>query len=266
MSRPSAIAIAAHPDDIEFTMAGTLCLLEEAGYDTHYLNVSTGSCGSLKWKPGPLRKIRRDEARKSAALLGAQHHESGADDLEILYSVPLLRWLTGIIREVKPTIVLTHPPEDYMEDHMNTCRLAVTAAFSRGIRNFVSKPSQPAWSGATTVYHAMPVGLQDALRRPVTAGAWVNTTSVQATKLAALACHESQHSWLQATQGMNSYLRDMEETSLAVGRQSKRFKHAEGWHRHSHMGFCGVNDDPLREALGKNYLLNRAFEKSITGR
>lgn len=264
MSKPSAIAIAAHPDDIEFTMAGTLCLLREAGYETHYLNVSTGSCGSLRWKAGPLRKIRREEAKKSAALLGAQHHDSGADDLEIVYSVPLLRWLTAIIREVKPTIVLTHPKEDYMEDHMNTCRLAVTAAFSRGIPNFKSAPSRAAWSGATTVYHAMPVGLQDSLRRKVTAGAWVNTTSVQKTKLAALACHESQHSWLQATQGMNSYLRDMEDTSLKVGRQSRRFQHAEGWWRHSHMGFCAENDDPLRDALGKNYLINAAFERALT--
>ena len=47
MSPPklSAIAIAAHPDDIEYMMAGTLCLLKEAGYQTHYLNVATGSGG-----------------------------------------------------------------------------------------------------------------------------------------------------------------------------------------------------------------------------
>jgi LmbE family N-acetylglucosaminyl deacetylase len=34
----AAIAIAAHPDDIEFVMAGTLVLLKRAGYETHYFN------------------------------------------------------------------------------------------------------------------------------------------------------------------------------------------------------------------------------------
>ena len=43
---PSAIAIAAHPDDIEFLMAGTLLLLAQAGWDIHYFNLSTGNCGS----------------------------------------------------------------------------------------------------------------------------------------------------------------------------------------------------------------------------
>ena len=70
MTKPVAIAIAAHPDDIEFVMAGTLCLLREAGWATHYLNVSSGSGGSLVHGAAALRRIRRDEARRAAALLG----------------------------------------------------------------------------------------------------------------------------------------------------------------------------------------------------
>lgn len=262
MSQPTVIAVAAHPDDIEFTMAGTLLLLREAGWSTHYLNVSTGSCGSLVHGAAALRRIRRREGIAAARVLGATFHESATDDLEILYTVPLLRWLTSVIREVRPTIVLTHPPVDYMEDHTNCCRLAVTATFARGIRNFHSSPRRAGWPGETTVYHAMPHGLQDNLRRRVMPGAFVNTTSVQAKKLAALECHASQQPWLQATQGMNSYLRSMEAKSRAVGRMSRRFAHAEGWWRHSHMGFsAGAGVDPLRDALGKNYRVNPAFER-----
>jgi LmbE family N-acetylglucosaminyl deacetylase len=44
----SAIAIGAHPDDIEFYMAGTLLLLKEAGYAIHYLNVANGNSGSTE--------------------------------------------------------------------------------------------------------------------------------------------------------------------------------------------------------------------------
>lgn len=263
MSEPAAIAIAAHPDDIEFTMAGTLLLLREAGYRTHYLNVSSGDCGSLVHGRAALRKIRRAEARRAAALLGAEYHESHTHDLQIVYAVPLLRELTAVIREVRPTIVLTHSPQDYMEDHTNTCRLAVTAAFSRGIPNFDSRPKCAAWAGATTVYHAMPHGLCDQLRQRITPGLFVDTASVQEKKLAALECHESQHGWLQASQHMNSYLRDMETASREVGRMSKKFKHAEGWRRHSHMGFGQPDADPLRDALGKRYLVNKAYERSL---
>ena len=263
MPERAAIAIAAHPDDIEFMMAGTLLLLREAGYRTHYLNVSTGNCGSLVHRSAPLRRIRRREAQKAAGLLGAEFHASHVDDLEILYSLPLLRALTAVIREVKPTIVLTHSPQDYMEDHTTTCRLAVTAAFSRGVPNFLSRPRRSAWSGETTVYHALPHGLCDGLRRRVVAGAYVDTTSVQETKLAALSCHESQHGWLQASQGMNSYLRDMEETARTVGRQSRKFRFAEGWRRHSHLGFCAADADPLGKALNKKYLVNHAYERAL---
>jgi LmbE family N-acetylglucosaminyl deacetylase len=246
-------------------MAGTLCLLREAGYTTHYLNIASGSCGSLEWGARKLRAIRRRECRDAARILGAQFHDSHVDDLEILYTLPLLRWLTGVIRKVRPTIVLTHSPQDYMEDHTNACRLAVTATFARGMPNFRSSSHAVPWSGDTTVYHAMPHGLKDCLRRRVLAGAYVDTTSVHKTKIAALACHKSQQNWLKTTQGMNSYLRDMDKTSLNVGRQSRRFQHAEGWRRHLHLGFCPEDADPMREALAKKYLINAAYERSLTG-
>jgi N-acetylglucosamine malate deacetylase 1 len=262
MAEPSAIAVAAHPDDIEFVMAGTLCLLREAGYRTHYVNIATGSCGSLEHGPKALRRIRRREAMNAAGILGASFHESGTDDLEIIYSISLLRWLTGVIRAIRPSIVLTHAPQDYMEDHTNACRLAVTATFARGIPNFFSQPRRKAWSGETVIYHAMPHGLCDGLRRRVVPGAFVDTTSVQKTKLTALTCHESQHGWLRASQGMNSYLQKMEEMALEVGRMSRRFRVAEGWWRHSHMGFAAPDADPLADALGKKYHVNRAFERA----
>jgi hypothetical protein len=45
---------------------------------------------------------------------------------------------------------------------------------------------------------------------------------------------------------------------------SRRFQHAEGWRRHLHMGFCPEDADPMREALGKKYLINAAYERSLT--
>jgi LmbE family N-acetylglucosaminyl deacetylase len=172
--------------------------------------------------------------------------------------------LINELRDVKPAIVLTQSPEDYMEDHMNTCRLAVTAAFSLGMANFRTSPARPPAAGLeVTVYHALPHGLRDGLRRRVVPHAFVNTTPVHAVKLAALAKHKTQQDWLDASQGMNSYLKTMDTLSRAVGRLARRFIHAEGWRRHSHLGFSAAEADPLAAALGPNHLVNRRYEASL---
>jgi len=250
MTSAVALAIVAHPDDVEFIAAGTMLLLREAGWELHYLNLSGGDCGSMTTRPEETRWIREAEGRAAAEILGATFHESLASDLCIFYEERLLRRLTAVIRRVKPRIVLTHSPDDYMEDHMNTARLAVTAAFARGMPNFVSDPSVPPYQGDVTVYHGMPHGLRDGLRRPVSPDCFVDTTSVHATKRRALAAHASQKSWLDATQGMGSYLDACDEMSEAVGRMSGRFIHAEGWRRHLHLGLSAADSEPLAEVLG----------------
>ncbi len=263
MPGKAAIAIGAHPDDIEFYMAGTLLMLKQAGWETHYMTVASGNCGSAQYNATMTRSIRNTEARTAAKVLGAQFHPCLTNDLEIIYNLALLRGLSAVIREVKPTIVLTHSPQDYMEDHTNTSRLAVTAAFTKGMPNFKTTPARPAAEYDVTVYHALPHGLCDQLRRRIVPGAFVNTTTMHKTVMAALAAHKSQQNWLDVSQGINSYLLAMEDMSLAVGRMSKRFKHAEGWRRHLHFGFCGHDADPLAQALGKNYLVNQAYERGL---
>src|SRR5206468_1265730 len=216
---------------------------------------------SVQWDAARTRHVRRREARCSARMLGAHWHRPLCDDLEVMYEIRLLRRLAGVIRAVKPTIVLTHSPQDYMEDHTNACRLAVTAAFARGMPNFKTTPSRSAADYEVTLYHAMPHGLCDGLRRRVIPGVFVNTTSVHKTKHQALAAHKSQQGWLDVSQGLNCYLLAMEDLSLEVGRMSKRFKHAEGWRRHLHFGFCSSVADPLSEALRKNCWVNKSYER-----
>lgn len=257
------MAIAAHPDDIEFRMAGTLLLLKQAGCETHYLNVANGNCGSVDYGPSRTATVRAAEAKRAAKILGAHFHASLVNDLEIFYDLRTLRRVAAIVREVRPSIVLTHSPLDYMEDHTNTCRLAVTAAFAHGMPNFKSTPLRAIYQQDVTVYHCQPHGCSDGLRRRIRPGAYVNTASVHKTKLAALAEHQSQQNWLDASQGMNSYLRAGEEMSLELGRWSKKFKHAEGWRRHLHLGFSAGEIDPLAALLGKNHLVNQAYERNL---
>jgi N-acetylglucosamine malate deacetylase 1 len=263
MGSMTAIAIAAHPDDIEFYMAGTLLLLREAGYETHYLNLASGNCGSSEFSSARTRGRRLKEAKHAATVLDARFHPGFTDDLGIFYELPLLRRVAGVIREVRPRIVLTHSPEDYMEDHMNAARLAVTAAFSRGMPNFQTIPGRRAIAGDLAIYHGMPHGLRDPLRRRVVPGAFVNTSRVHSQKGKALSCHESQKDWLDRSQGLGSYLQSMDDMSRELGRMSGQFEHCEGWRRHLHLGFSAVEFDPLAEALGKDCLVNQAYEQNL---
>lgn len=244
-----AFAISAHPDDIEFTMAGTLILLKQAGYEIHYLTVANGSCGSVMTDAETTVRIRRQEAQDAAAFIGAEFHHSLCPDLEIFYNADLLKRLAAVIRTVAPDIILTHPPQDYMEDHMNTCRLAVTAAFARGMRNYSVNPPTPPVDKPVTLYHCMPHGLQTPMRQPVKSELFVDVSNVLATKLEMLACHRSQKEWLDASQGINSYLDYLETENMEMGRMSGSFDYAEGWTRHLHFGYCDESANPLMDDL-----------------
>ncbi len=258
-----AMAIAAHPDDIEFLMAGTLRRLADAGWQTHYMTVANGSCGSLTLDAAGTAKLRAKEARGAARVLGARFHRSLTPDCTILYGLPLLRRIAAVLREVAPRVLLVPSPQDYMEDHTETCRLAVTAAFVRGMPNFRTTPSRRPLTTDVTIYHAMPHGLRDPLRGRIVPGAFVDTGSVHDVKRTALSAHRSQDRFLAGTQHMSSYLLEMDDMSRQVGAMSGTFEHAEGWRRHLHRGLCAQDADPLADALGAAYRVNEQYERSI---
>lgn len=250
----SVLAIFAHPDDIEFVAAGTMLLLSEAGYDLHYFNLCSGNCGSMNLSSSQTSALREEEARKAAEIIGATFHPSIVDDLELIYNVENLRKVAAVVRQAEPSIVLTHSPEDYMEDHMNASRLAVTAAFARGMPNFFTDPVAGEMEGEVALYHAMPHQLIDQLRKPIVPDFLIDTGSVHPGKRKALAAHASQKEWLDRTQGMDSYIQTMDDLSFEVGKFSGRTMHAEGWRRHSHMGFSAKPDfDPLTDALSSHH-------------
>ena len=238
-------------------MAGTLVLLAHKGWEIHYLNLSRGNCGSTRYSSSETARRRRIEAKRAAKILGAQWHAPFCRDLEVFYELKSIRRLAAIIREIRASLILTHPPVDYMEDHTNTCRLVVSAAFAHGMTNFKTTPSRIPSDGDVVIYHSTPHGLCGPTREPINPELFVDTVKVHARKLESLAAHESQQDWLKTSQGMNSYLNTMEEMSRAMGRMSRRFQHAEGWTRHLHLGFSTKDCDPLRESLGSNLVLLR---------
>lgn len=262
-SRPVALAVGAHPDDIEFMMAGTLLLLKRADAEIHMWNVANGSCGTVVLDAEEIVRVRRQECADSARLAGATLHPPIADDLAVFFDRPLLARAAALLREVRPNILLVPSPQDYMEDHQNACRLAVTAAFVRGMRNFPTDPPAEPWMGDVAVYHALPYGLRDPLRRLVGAGLYVDVASVHEQKLRMLAAHRSQKEWLDASQGQDAYLQAMEEMSRAVGAMSGWCEFAEGWRRRLHLGFGPADYDPLVELLPDLCRVDERYEEDL---
>ncbi|MFI4875977.1 MAG: PIG-L deacetylase family protein [Blastopirellula sp. JB062] len=252
----SALAIAAHPDDIEFLMAGTLIALAEVGYEIHYWNVADGCCGSMITDRETTARIRLAEANAAAELIGAKFHPPLCPDLEIAYTTPLLAQVTSVMRAIEPEIVLTHAPSDYMEDHMQVSRLAVSGAFCRGMPNFAVTPPQPITNQKVTVYHAQPYQNHDPLGQLVMPQLYVDTTDLVERKVEMLACHKSQKEWLDQSQGMGSYLETLREMDRQVGKLSGAYSFAEGWRRHLYAGLCDPQDDPLADALAAKILRN----------
>ena len=256
--KPRAFAVAAHPDDIEFVMAGTLILLGRAGYELHYMNIANGCCGSTEYSAAHTAEIRAREALAAADSIGAEFHPSLVNDLEIFYNHETLTRLAAVMREVAPTILLVHAPVDYMEDHINACRLALTAAFARGMPNYETDPPRDPVDGPVTVYHAQPHGNRDPLGSVVRPSIFVNVTEVLEQKTAMLSCHKSQQQWLDTSQGLDSYLAAMHDLSREVGGMSGQFEFAEGWRKHNHLGFGSPEANPLVEALGSYVLTTGA--------
>ncbi|MDY0290176.1 MAG: PIG-L deacetylase family protein [Sphaerochaeta sp.] len=242
---PRVLALGCHPDDIEFMMGGTLLLLHEAGVELHYCNLSNGCLGTNTLSRQEIIQIREKEGRAAAAFLGATFHPSMAEDLEIFYESTLIRKVAALIRRVEPDILLLPSTDDYMEDHMNTARIGVTAAFSRSMQLYETIPAIPASDHQISLYHALPYGLKNGMNIPVFPEFFVNITSVIGSKEHMLGLHESQRGWLDSTQQVGSYIQNMKRMAMEVGTLSQQFTFSEGWRRHNPLGFSEPTYDPL---------------------
>jgi LmbE family N-acetylglucosaminyl deacetylase len=109
-----ALAVAAHPDDIESWCAGTLALLSEQGAQVGLVLVTAGECGSSE--PTATRAAvatrRKAEVRAAAALLGiADVAVLGYPDGAVEDTPALRADLVAAIRRWRPDVVFTHDPE-----------------------------------------------------------------------------------------------------------------------------------------------------------
>jgi LmbE family N-acetylglucosaminyl deacetylase len=246
-----ALAVGAHPDDVEFTMAGTLAALGDAGYELHIFTVGNGNCGTAVYDHNEICRLRAAEGHAAASVVGATYHEGLVNDIEIFYDEMTLRRVTALVRELEPEIVLTHSPNDYMEDHQNTCRLMVTACFCRGMRNWISNPARVPTFQDVYIYHANPHGNYDGMRNLVVPSLFVDISDKIDVKEEMLRRHVSQKEWLDKSQGMDSYLMTMRQICGEIGEMAPRgLAYAEGFRQHHFLGMSAADHDPLSDVLG----------------
>jgi LmbE family N-acetylglucosaminyl deacetylase len=136
-----------------------------------------------------------------------------------------------------------------MEGHMNACRLAVSAAFTRGMRNYIVDPPRNPVSRDVVIYHAQPHGNRNTLNNLIHPDFFIDITQVLKEKTDMLAEHKSQKNWLDESQGFNAYLNAMKDFSREMGELSGHFQYAEGWRRHNPLGFCSPDANPIADIL-----------------
>jgi LmbE family N-acetylglucosaminyl deacetylase len=102
-----AVAVVAHPDDLEYGLASAVARWTAQGKDVSYLLATSGEAGIDGLPPSECGPLREEEERRSAALVGVSHvefldHPDGA----IEYGVPLRRDLCGALRRLRPDVVI----------------------------------------------------------------------------------------------------------------------------------------------------------------
>ena len=243
------LSILAHPDDAEFLCAGTLIRLkQEHGFQVHIASMTAGDCGSVEHDAQEISRRRRAVGADAAALIGATYHCLEERDLLIIYSDVALEKVTRLLRLVRPAIVLTHSPADYMLDHEVTSTLARAAAFAAPIPNFLAKRRLgPVLEHIPHLYYCDPIEGKDPLGREIAPGFRIDISKVIDTKADMLAAHASQRDWLLKHHGMDQYIQSMRDWSAKRG-QDAGIAFAEGFRQHLGHGY--PQDNILERLLG----------------
>ncbi|MFD8599489.1 PIG-L deacetylase family protein [Kitasatospora sp. NPDC059646] len=188
----SALAIVAHPDDMEYGAAAAVARWTGQGKRISYLMVTSGEAGIDGMEPAQCRPIREREQVESAALVGVDTVEFlGYPDGVVEYGLPLRRDLARAIRRHRPDIVITTNFRDTyggvfpnQADHIAVGQAALDAVRDAGnrwvFRELTAEGHEP-WNGVREVWAAAsPDGLHA-----------VDTTDTFAAGVASLEAHRA---------------------------------------------------------------------------
>lgn len=109
-----ALAIGAHPDDVEIYCLGLLLRLRGLGWDIDWAIATDGHAYLPK---GATPESRRAEAIAAGAKVGVQPIFMGWQDGEVTAGPREISQMRALLAHHQPDVVITHCPEDYHPDH-----------------------------------------------------------------------------------------------------------------------------------------------------
>ncbi len=244
------LSVLAHPDDAEFLCAGTMLrLVREKGWTGHIATLTPGDCGSAELAAEAISRLRRAEGQRAADVLPGAYHCLEELDLRVFYGERTLGKVTRLLRQVRPRIVLTHSPMDYMLDHEVTSTLTRTACFAAPVPNFLADEALgPPLEHIPHLYYCDALEGKDLLGREVPPGFHIDISAVIEAKAEMLAAHASQRDWLFKHHGMDHYIQSMRDWSGHRGRQVG-VAFAEAFRQH--LGHSYPQDNLLGQVLGE---------------
>ena len=158
----SALAVVAHPDDLEYGAAAAIARWTSQGKTVSYVLVTSGEAGIDAVAPEDCGPLRENEERASARVVGVKSVEflAFADGM-LEYGLPLRRAIAAAIRRHRPDVVITGNPRDTwggallnQADHIATGRAVLDAARDAGnrwvFRDLLDEGLQP-WAGVRAV-------------------------------------------------------------------------------------------------------------------
>jgi len=157
-----AVAIAAHPDDLEYGLASAVARFTRQGKQVSYVMVTSGEAGIDGMVPRECGRLREEEERRGAAAVGVDRVEFlGYPDGIVEYGLKLRQDLAGALRRLRPELVfainfdLTWGENGALNqpDHRAVGLAVLDACRDAGNRWLFPEVGEP-WSGTKTVYIA----------------------------------------------------------------------------------------------------------------
>ncbi len=194
----TVLCVVAHPDDVDFGIAGTTTTLTAAGHRVVYCLVTSGQAGGSdpSVSRSDMATLRETEQRAAAAVVGVSElHFLGFPDGAVVPSLELRKAIARVIRQVRPDRVITQSPIRLLDrmysshpDHLATGEATLNAIYPDA-RNQFAFPDLLKNEGLEP--HAVPEVWLTASQEPDT---YVDITDTIDTKVKALLCHQSQMS------------------------------------------------------------------------
>lgn len=221
------LAVGAHPDDLELLCAGTLAKYSKEGHTVVMAHMCNGNKGHFTIPPEELASMRAEEAKKSAEIIGAEIIQGEYPDLELGIDENSKRTAVDVIRRARPDVIITHSPDDYMVDHINTSRLIVEASFIATLPHY--KSDYPAHNVIPPVFFMDTLAGVNFIPTE-----YVDITDEIEIKEKMLLCHQSQYIWLRDHDHID-YVDFMKSLSKFRGIQCG-VKYAEGFKQYQVWG------------------------------